>query len=189
LQSNIISSNTKITLQDKAVFNVVFKEYYATLVLFSNNYTYRNQEASEDIVQDVFVKLLNDKREFQNLLVLKSYLYTSVKNACLNYLKHLKVKNIYKTEEEASFNKEGFFLDNVLEEEVFIHLNNAIHQLPEKCRQVFELSLKGIKNKEIATQMGISIETVKSQKKRGKVLLKKLLKNNIYIFFILLSVI
>ena len=65
----------------------------------------------------------------------------------------------------------------MLEEEVYSNLLKALDKLPKRCKEVFELSLKGYKNDEIAQAMEISLETVKSQKKRGKSLLSSVLKN------------
>jgi len=100
----------------------------------------------------------------------------SAKNASYNYHKHMKVKKMYADEKKATEKKEIFFLDKVLEEEIYFHLIKSVDSLPQRCREIFELSLRGVKNAEIAIQMKISVETVKSQKKRGKKLLENLMK-------------
>ncbi|MDO5979581.1 RNA polymerase sigma-70 factor [Flavivirga spongiicola] len=168
----------RITFENREIFNSVFIETYKPLVLFANQYVNFNQDISEDIVQEVFMLLLQKKYEFDSLTSLKAFLYKSVKNACLNYNKHEKVKQLYANEKKAVMFEDNF-LDKIFEEEVYFHLIKALNQLPKRCKEVFELSLKGLKNPEIAEQMEISIETVKVQKKQGKKILSELLKPEI----------
>ena len=149
---------------------------YTPLVLFGSNYVNNDQDVSEDIVQDVFLKLLQKNIYFKNIISLKAYLYRSVKNACLNYNKHKKVKELYADGEKSAFQTESDFLDQIIKEEVFFHLVKAVECLPNRCKNVFELTMEGFKNAEIATQMKISVETVKSQKKRGRKILRELIK-------------
>lgn len=76
---------------------------------------------------------------------------------------------------------------NILEEEVYAVLIEALNSLPEKCKEVFELScLEGMKYKDIAEQLAISVNTVKSQRARAIELLKERLKNHSELLFILL---
>lgn len=76
---------------------------------------------------------------------------------------------------------------NILEEELYSDLIDALNSLPEKCKEVFELScLEGMKYKDIAEQLNISINTVKSQRARAIELLKEKLKNHSELLFILL---
>lgn len=168
-------SKEKLSLQDKSTFNNVFNEYYVPLVLFARNFLNDDKEISEDIVQDVFTNLLQVNKEFDNLISLKSFLYVSVRNRCLNHYKHKKVRHLYTEERKVTGAKEAFFLNKVLEEEIYGQLVKSVSKLPNKCKKIFEYSLEGMRNAEIATNLKISIETVKSQKKRGKKLLKKMI--------------
>ncbi len=94
-------------------------------------------------------------------------LYNSVRNKCLNHIKHLKVQEKHIT----SVKSEHSELDNteyeIEEEEIYRRIFAAIDKLPPRCKEVFELHLKGKKNKEIAELLRISIDTVKVQKKRA----------------------
>ncbi len=172
----------KVSLKNKDTFNHIFEEYYSSLVSFACNYLNNNQANSEDIVQNTFYKLIRKNREFSDLCSLVSYLFISVKNSCLNHNKHLKVKDLHIAESMAIQNTEEFFLSKVLEEEVSHLLNRAIEELPERCRKIFELTLNGLKNPEIASQMQISVTTVKSQKMRGKKILRELLRHQYNMF-------
>ncbi|KAB6221101.1 sigma-70 family RNA polymerase sigma factor, partial [Bacteroides xylanisolvens] len=87
-------------------------------------------------------------------------------NASLNYLKHQNVESLY-LERLASTYREITEEEDTNEEEVYRLLFRAIDKLPTRCREIFLLHMDGKKNEEIATALGISIETVKTQKKRA----------------------
>jgi len=175
-------SNKKLSLTDKATFDYVFNQYYKPLVLFASSLLNNNKEISEDFVQDIFFNLIKKNNEFDSLNSLKSYLFTSVRNSCYDHNKHLKIRHQYAVENRVTALKEVFFLNRVLEEEIYSHLIKSVSLLPEKCRNVFELGLAGTKNSEIASKLKISIETVKSHKKRGNKLLYKMLRPIMHFF-------
>ena len=164
----------RISFKHEATFNVFFNENYKRLVIFARNYLKNDIDTSEDIVQNVLVKMLKSEKEFNNYEEALSYVYTSVRNSCLNQLKSNKVRNLYVEQFVNEDKKEMFFLNKLLEEEIYGHLIRSIADLPARCSEVFKLSLKGMRNAEIASCLEISIETVKSQKKRGKKLLKEM---------------
>jgi RNA polymerase sigma-70 factor (family 1) len=185
---NKSNSQTKFSLNDKNFFDEVFNSLYTPLVFFANGILKNDQNISEDIIQDVFTNLLLKKKTFENYLSLKSYLYMSVKNSCYNHLKFNKVRGLYaENKKTVSTHTSESFLDQILKEEVQYELIAALKVLPKRCRQVFELSLNGLKNPEIAAEMNISIDTVKSQKKKGKTLLKRHLHKNPYLFLVILT--
>lgn len=142
-------------------------------------------EVSKDMVQDVFVKIWEDKVEFQNENTIKSYLYTSVKNKSLDYLKSKRVKSTdhFSTSEMEKMETEPFFLREVVIVETSSIIENAINSLPQKCAQIIRLSIKDFTNAEIGEALGISINTVKTQKKIAHKRLKPLLKD----YFILIA--
>lgn len=176
----------EVTLTDKNFFNKVFNELYIPLVMFAKKISNNNQDLAEDIVQDVFANLLLKKTIFKSKISLKSYLYISVKNSFLNLQKHNNIKQLYFKEKQSShlFGDAAFY-DQILEEEVKYQLYKALDLLPNRCKKVFELSLKGLKNNEIATEMKISVATVKFHKKKGKKLLKKVLSPILYNIFLI----
>lgn len=79
---------------------------------------------------------------------------------------------------------EDFFYNAVLEEELFVRLRNAIEELPEKYKNVIKLNLQGLSDKEIAQQLGVSVDIVKTQKKRGKDMLRQRIEHPILLIFI-----
>ena len=108
---------------------------------------------------------------------MRFYLYRSVQNQCLNYIRDKRVEENYRNETEVA--SEDFFYNVLLEEEVFIRLRGAINELPEKFRDVINLNLEGLSDKEIALHLGISLDAVKQQKKRGKEQLREKLNHPI----------
>lgn len=160
----------------KSGIRSLFEHYYVPLVLFAGNYIH-NQDAAKDLVQDVFFALIKNNQNFTTIGNLKVYLYSAVKNRCLKYLRHEKVKDRYINYMSRTEQQEALYQDWILEEEVFSLLNQAIQQLPEQCKKVFLLALEGKNNTEIADLMGIGLETVKSHKKTGKKILYTKLKS------------
>ncbi|WP_343561506.1 RNA polymerase sigma-70 factor [Sphingobacterium sp.] len=161
---------TKVEIQQ------LFEQYYVPLVEFSWRIVQCNESAN-DIVQDVFVKLLDRPYPIgSHAGSKKRYLYTTVKNASLNYIR--KGKTSQKYIEETSFDEpeETLLLDALIYAEIVGHLEKAIDTLPEGCQQICKLAyLEEKSNIEIAAQFEVSINTVKTQKRRALLLLRKLL--------------
>ena len=104
-------------------------------------------------------------------------MFLSVKNRALNFLRHRQAQERYlnyKTEEES------FFLNNIIREEVYYHLQKMIGELSEPVRKIYELTLQELSNEEIAEQLGLSVDSVKAHKKRGKQVLKGKLKELLF---------
>lgn len=165
-------------------YKSLFDKLYTSLCLFANKYI-ENLEASKDIVQDVFVKIWEDKIEFHNENTIKSYLYTSVKNKSLDYLKSKPVKttDYFSMGELVQLEAEPFFLREVVFLEASSIIENAINRLPKRCAQIIRLSIEDYTNSEIAEELGITMNTVKAQKKIAYKRLRGFLKN----YFILIA--
>ena len=160
---------------EESAYQVFFDEYYQILAHFAMKYL-QDTEASEDVVHDVILDIYSNKRVFDNLNNLKSFLYLSVKNRCLNYLEHRKARTNYLNDISIT-QKEEFFLDSIIEEEIYFLMHKAIKELPDQIQSIYELSLKGKSNEEIAQMLDLSLDSVKSYKKRGKQMLKEKLKD------------
>lgn len=155
---------------------LVFKEYYGSLCYFASKYL-QDEEVIEDIVQDIFITLLEKKTQFQSETHLKNFLYLSVRNGCLNYLRNLRSRDRY-IASLPSGDQEESFEDNIILTEVHRELAAAVGKLPEECRKVFELCyFQGLDNDSAAKELGLSINTIKAQKARGKKMLKESLKD------------
>ncbi len=149
---------------DQTAFELLFHFYYPGLVVYATQFTTDRNEA-EEIVQDFFVRFWQKHNQLSPSDSLKSYLFLSVKNGSLNFLKHKKVEERYIREmSELSVTHlvydPEFYVSSELQEKV----KNAIDLLPEKCREIFIMSrIRGMKNEEIADELNLSKRTVETQ--------------------------
>ncbi len=160
--------------QEKA-FRILYERYVPALRYFAAKYV-EKAELIDDVVQDVFVCLWEKKADFTTEGALKAFLYTSVKNHCLNILRHQWVKDRYAEIVLREDNQE-FFLEHILEAELFELLMAVFNELPPACREVYRLSLEGKKHEEIAEILHITINTVKKQKNKANHYMRERLKH------------
>lgn len=169
----------QINKMDIAAFRTLYKEYYKALVGYAIQIV-GEVEAAEDIVQGLFTTLWEKKQTFRSMMSLKTYLFNSVRNASLDYIKHKNIESNYLQKMSATV-KEFYWDENeandIFGEEIYRLLFQTIDELPQRCREVFMLAMKGKKNEEIATTLQVSLETVKTQKKRGMSYLRDKLDN------------
>lgn len=168
----------EIKKRNKDVFKTFFNKHYSAYVIYANGYLF-DKAASEDIVQDVFVYLWENAERLNIQSSLKGYLYTMVRNKCLSYLKTLKITDRHHILEfNINLITEQVFVDNSEEnkEIVYKHLLDTLETLPQKMQQVVKLKfLHNYKYSEIANEMNISINTVKTQLKRAKLKIAELI--------------
>jgi len=148
---------------DKVLFESLFKQYFEPLCAFAKSYVY-DLEASKDIVQKAFINLWNNKEKIDSDKPVKSYIYTSVRNLCLNYIRdNKKFKSQildFDTVDENLFTAES---DALEVDELQIKIDNAISALPDKSRQIFEMSrFEDLKYRQIAEKLGISVKSVEA---------------------------
>lgn len=154
-------------------FETIFLKYHRALSLYAQKFT-GNEEAALDIVQDIFLKVWENPKLQSDSVVLKSYLFNSVRNACLNFLKHEQVKQKHASiaQLEIEFYQSGE--KSLIEDETISSIHKAIDSLPEHYKEIIELSrFDGLKNKEIAEKLNISVRTVETRLFRGLLALRK----------------
>lgn len=161
-----------------------YKEHFGALCYYASNCIH-DTEIAQDLVQDVFVHLIESQQSFQSTVHCRNFLYRSVKNACLNHLEKENIKNQYIRQTQANGNEEELPDDEALIAEVYRKLKKAVDELPSECKKIFYMSyFENQNNETIARQLSISINTVRAQKARGKQLLKEKLKNLYSLIFI-----
>jgi len=168
-----------------AAYNHVFRFYYPSLCQFTSRLV--GAEFAEDLVEELFLKLWSSKRTFNTEEHLKAFLYHSIKNASLDFLKTTKraVDRNTLFAAEHSIN-EADYLAGIIRTEVLMELYQAIAELPKEKGRIIKMTyLDGKSNQETAAELGISIQTVKNQKLRGLALLKNKLPDGIYAFIFL----
>lgn len=164
-----------INAKELSAFHDLFSRFRNYLVLFAMRRV-EQLDVAEDIVQEIFLTIWESKKTYNSYQGLKTYLYDSVQNRCINYLKHRQVEDKYVSYVK-SMEKDAEEDYNLMQEEIYRELYMAIRELPEKCRGVFELHLEGKKNNEIAEILGISVLTVKSHKQNAIHFLKEKMEN------------
>ena len=142
-------------------FKTLFENYYGRLCAYVFTIT-NDYAASEDIVQELFIRFWNGRQKIVIADSVLAYLFRASRNAALNYIRGK--ANRERLQQNITF-KETIIDRDFLEEEEFIcFLDECIEALPERSRQVFKLSrVDGLKQKEIAEKLNISIKTIKNQ--------------------------
>ncbi|MBI4502016.1 MAG: RNA polymerase sigma-70 factor [Gemmatimonadetes bacterium] len=140
----------------------LFRSYYARLVAVAESML-RERAAAEDVAQDVMVELWRRRESIVLETSLRAYLFRAVRNRALNHIRHQRVAP--RADLEAAADLAGAAADrDVMEGELNAALRAAVGDLPDRCREVFELSrVQGLKYAEIAETLGISIKTVEAQ--------------------------
>ncbi|MFT6881763.1 MAG: RNA polymerase sigma-70 factor (ECF subfamily) [Marinoscillum sp.] len=146
--------------KDKRAFELVFNEFYGLLKSYAMRFMDDSDDA-EEVIQDVFVKFWDKCDSLAPDSSIKSYLYRSVHNTCLNFIKHQKVKDNYK-DYVMHFMEEASDMEVQQEDDnVKLRIYEAIDNLTPRCSEIFKLSrFEGLKYQEIADHLGISIKTV-----------------------------
>lgn len=160
---------------NRNAFEQFFRVHYQALCGFACSYV-KDADQAEEVVQEAFVNFWEKREELAVDRSLKSYFYTSVRNKCLNYLKHLKVRAEYEKQELLD-QKVTAPVDEDDDQQLSNKLNQAMETLPERCKEVFTLAkVNGWKYQEIADALGISIKTVENQMTKALKLLRVELK-------------
>jgi RNA polymerase sigma-70 factor (ECF subfamily) len=169
-------------------YQQLFEEYYPQLTIFAKKYL-EDLDAARDIVQDMFVWLYESKESIGSIQSLKAYLFQSVKNRCLNYLKSQK---IHRKHEALIRDKQTGLESDVAERMVEVELEEKIFKLvsglPDRCQQVFRMSrFEGKKNNEIAEDLNISIRTVETQISKALKVLRSGLSHYLKMLIVILN--
>lgn len=170
IEENLILD--RIKKHDKEAFRFLYEYYFTKMVLFAESYLYDEEEA-RDLVQDLFFHMWDHSETLHVTTSIKSYLFTSVRNRCLNILRDRKIRDEHNNKlfEAQLFSGTD---DVVIDEEIQQRLQEALDSLPDKCREIILLKVvEGKKNKEIANQLNIAETTVKTQVQRAYRMLRE----------------
>jgi RNA polymerase sigma-70 factor, ECF subfamily len=169
--------------KQEAAFEVMFSLYYPRLVWFAKEYV--PYQDAKNLVQDAFITFWEKNPAASNESQLQSYLYTIVKNNCLMYLRHEKIKKGFADEAEMKMQNQVY--QSALEQlntsemafqEIEAIIEKTLAELPPRCREVFVLSrLEGKKNHEVAKELNISVKAVEAQITKALKVFKEALKD------------
>lgn len=165
-----------INNKDPRAWKELYRFYYGALCNYSSSII-NETSVAEDIVQECLIMIWKSDLYFQDIKILSSYLYKSVYNNTLKYIRDKKVEDKRKSEWSSTQSEaEDDIFYMAAEEDVIRKLRAAIALLPDQRKTILQLSLEGYSVQEIALQLEISINTVKTQKKRAYSFLKENLK-------------
>ncbi|NET34255.1 MAG: RNA polymerase sigma-70 factor [Cyanothece sp. SIO1E1] len=172
---------------DQKRFEELFKSHFQSLCHFAKQYV-QDEDTAQDICQKVFISLWQKRAEIDPKQSVVSYLFTAVKNRCLNHIRdhkkyRSKVLDLDLAEEEWTFQDDHF-----VEEELKEKIAEALAILPEKCRKVFEMSrYQEMTYKEIAEELGIAQKTVEAHMSKAIKTLRIHLKDYLLVYLIILG--
>ncbi len=153
--------------KDKTSWHILFDHYYPSLCSYVDRFI-RNRELAQDVVQEVFVGLWKSQQNFTEVKNLTYYLYKSCYHRSLNHIRNQKTQddNVEYIEDKDAFDSEEVY-EETLKEEVVRLLYHHINNLPAQQKEVILLRLKGYAWTEIAEELDISINTIKTYRQRA----------------------
>jgi RNA polymerase sigma-70 factor (family 1) len=175
-----------IRIGNEAVFEAVFRQYYAPLCRYARPILDDADEA-EEVVQTVFLTLWERRESLLITTSLKAYLYRAVHNRCLNRLNQQSVQANHRSQAATELYADAVSpTEALLADELSTRLQRAIGRLPEQCRRAFELSrFEELSYKEIADHLGIAAKTVENQIGKALRILRVELSDYLPLFLLL----
>ena len=153
----------RIQAGDERAFDAAFREWYPVLVRVATALLHE-VDAAEEVAQEVMLELWRRRHVISADVSLRAYLLRAVRNRSLNQLRHLRVRRDSEAAVEATYDAPLGADQPMVAGELSEAVEEAIHGLPPRCREVFELSRRhGLKYAEIAESLGISQKTVEAQ--------------------------
>jgi RNA polymerase sigma-70 factor (ECF subfamily) len=149
-------------------FEMLFRSSYASLVKYAGTLV-RDLDTSEEIVQDLFFRLWQDREKLRIESSLNGYLYRSVHNRCLHHIEHRKVVERYVTEVSQSGQLTDQNPSDLLQyKELQAKISGVLERLPERCGQIFCMNrFEGLRYSEIAEKLSVSVKTVEANMSRA----------------------
>lgn len=155
-------------------FNFFFREYYAALSYYSFQ-VIKDKADAEEIASESLMKLWERRGNFDSLPAIKSFLYTTTRNASLNYVRSQeRAGQKLKDAHYLSDKNERDVFERMAETETYREIFIALNTLPPQCRKIFSmLFIEGKEYQQIADELNLSVDTIRSQKARAIMLIKQ----------------
>jgi len=148
---------------DVHAVETLFRQYYEPLVHYAVRYV-NDTHIAENVVSDVFVRMWKNRHKIDFGVNIKTYLFNSVRNYSLNYLKKASREDTYKSKYIAIEYDHDTPESQLFEKETQQTIQNAVNELPPKCKEIFCMNrFDGLTYNEIASILDISIKTVETQ--------------------------
>lgn len=157
-------SENRIQIKTRADFEVMFKTHYSALCSYAHGFL-KDPDAAEEVVQEMMFRIWTGRESLVIETSLRSYLFRAVRNGCMNVLKHLNIREEYKSFRESEMGEtQRSNEDEMIVSELEQKIREAIDHLPVERRKVFILSrYDGLTYGQIAEKLGLSVKTVENQ--------------------------
>jgi RNA polymerase sigma-70 factor, ECF subfamily len=182
MQNSEFSTQQKIRKGDINAFESLFRQYYKLLCQFAVKYV-KDKDTAEEIVQDFFYQYWKNRETMTITVSLKAYLYMSVRNNSLKYLRQKGVRQKYADDVYAKLTHSELQTqqDNLDVKELQNKIDEILDQMPERCATIFRMSrYEGLKYREIAHALSISVKTVEANMGKALQTLREKLHNYNY---------
>lgn len=165
----------------KEALETIYKKYYGELFVYGNSLI-KNEEATRDILQNIFLRMWENHKNIIINTSLRSYLYNAVRNKCIDYIKHENVQNNFRKVinlGDSYLHKKLLDSDKEIDEKNDFEkklelVNKAIEKLPPERKEIFKMSrLHRMSNQQIADALNLSKRTVETQIYRALISLRK----------------
>jgi len=158
----------RIRQGDKQEFEKLFRSSYVSLVRYAKTIL-RDHDTAEEIVQDLFFRLWQDRSQLTIESSLNGYLFRSVHNRSLHFIEHQKVVDRHAGEIAASAEETGEpVTEAIYYSELQSKVAKVLERLPERCSVIFRMSrFEGLKYNEIAEKLSVSLKTVEANMGRA----------------------
>jgi RNA polymerase sigma-70 factor (ECF subfamily) len=191
--SELLASYERILLEklkndDQSAFTIIFTKYYEDLVRFSFGYT-RDSDASEEIIQEVFLKLWENRKALMIHSSLKSFLLKTVQNRSIDSLRHVSITHKYASIVlEHPLLAENDTENYILHSELEANFKHAMDIIPTEYAEAFRMSrMETLNYQEIAQKLDISVRTVEVRISKALKLLRDELKDYLVLVLILIK--
>ncbi len=183
IEKNIMND---ISNGDVKAFEDLFKSFFPELSFYAIRFV-EDMETAEEIIQDIFFNIWENRAQLKINTSIKSYLYTTVRNTCLNLIKHKKVENKYREHFSRKLQSDELDESKWIEtSDLQEKISDAINKLPEKRQIIFKMSrFEELSYKEIASKLDISVKTVENQMGSALKFLREELKDYLPLLILL----
>ena len=182
-KENLTEILQRLQADDQLVLKSLFQEHYLSVCKSIHRFV-RDKSTVEDIAQDVFIKFWEKRKQLNINSSVAAYLHRMGMNEAISYLRRQKHFETEEILEQKPTDQKDSAEDQMLHSELKQNVNQAINELPPKCRTIFQMSrFEDLTYKEIAAKLDISVKTVENQMGKALKVLRDKLRGYLGIFF------
>jgi RNA polymerase sigma-70 factor (family 1) len=159
---------------DEACFSTIFNELYPALCFYGYKMT-EDLAVSQDIAEESFLKVWEKRKQFEHWNALKSFLYTTVRNASIDWIRKQATASAALRSFPGAQQNEIAALENLIRAEFLREIYSSIERLPKQCRKIMQMIyVEGKSSGQVASVLNLSQSSIRNQKARGLSLLRKM---------------